>query len=298
MDARHRTSPAVDHAQRGRRRSPASSAWPAASDGRAFQVRRRRTPSARRRSPFRRRRRSTAGRCRRRSTRRSIRSMDEFFDDLGQAYKKAVRGFRRRRLPLSAARRSVHRHAVRSEVPRPDGASAATIRKSSAPLYADLINAAMSDIPADMTDHHASVPRQLQIDLHGRRRLRRRGRGAVQPDQRARLFHGIRHRARRRLRAAAACCRRARPWCSASSPPRPASWNRKDDDQAPHRRGGEVRSARPARLSPQCGFASTEEGNTLTEDEQWAKLRHDRRGGRRGVGPLSRCSIRSRHRRA
>jgi 5-methyltetrahydropteroyltriglutamate--homocysteine methyltransferase len=25
-------------------------------------------------------------------------------------------------------------------------------------------------------------------------------------------------------------------------------------------------------LSPQCGFASTEEGNTLAEDEQWAKL--------------------------
>ncbi|HWI29957.1 MAG TPA: 5-methyltetrahydropteroyltriglutamate--homocysteine S-methyltransferase, partial [Microbacterium sp.] len=26
-------------------------------------------------------------------------------------------------------------------------------------------------------------------------------------------------------------------------------------------------------LSPQCGFASTEEGNELTEDEQWAKIR-------------------------
>ena len=26
-------------------------------------------------------------------------------------------------------------------------------------------------------------------------------------------------------------------------------------------------------LSPQCGFASTEEGNILTEEEQWAKLR-------------------------
>jgi len=25
-------------------------------------------------------------------------------------------------------------------------------------------------------------------------------------------------------------------------------------------------------LSPQCGFASTEEGNVLTEEEQWAKL--------------------------
>jgi 5-methyltetrahydropteroyltriglutamate--homocysteine methyltransferase len=26
-------------------------------------------------------------------------------------------------------------------------------------------------------------------------------------------------------------------------------------------------------LSPQCGFASTEEGNTLADDEQWAKLK-------------------------
>jgi 5-methyltetrahydropteroyltriglutamate--homocysteine methyltransferase len=26
-------------------------------------------------------------------------------------------------------------------------------------------------------------------------------------------------------------------------------------------------------LSPQCGFASTMEGNLLTEDDQWAKLR-------------------------
>jgi 5-methyltetrahydropteroyltriglutamate--homocysteine methyltransferase len=26
-------------------------------------------------------------------------------------------------------------------------------------------------------------------------------------------------------------------------------------------------------LSPQCGFASTEEGNVVAEDEQWAKLR-------------------------
>ena len=25
-------------------------------------------------------------------------------------------------------------------------------------------------------------------------------------------------------------------------------------------------------LSPQCGFASTEEGNNLTEEQQWAKL--------------------------
>ena len=26
-------------------------------------------------------------------------------------------------------------------------------------------------------------------------------------------------------------------------------------------------------LSPQCGFASTEEGNILTEEEQWNKIK-------------------------
>ena len=26
-------------------------------------------------------------------------------------------------------------------------------------------------------------------------------------------------------------------------------------------------------LSPQCGFASTEEGNSLTEAQQWAKMK-------------------------
>ena len=26
-------------------------------------------------------------------------------------------------------------------------------------------------------------------------------------------------------------------------------------------------------LSPQCGFASTEEGNLLTDEEQWAKIK-------------------------
>jgi 5-methyltetrahydropteroyltriglutamate--homocysteine methyltransferase len=26
-------------------------------------------------------------------------------------------------------------------------------------------------------------------------------------------------------------------------------------------------------LSPQCGFSSTEEGNIMTENEQWAKVK-------------------------
>ena len=45
-------------------------------------------------------------------------------------------------------------------------------------------------------------------------------------------------------------------------------------------------------LSGQCGFASTEEGNTLTEDEQWAKLRRSSRSRTRcGVSITSRCCL-------
>ena len=42
--------------------------------------------------------------------------------------------------------------------------------------------------------------------------------------------------------------------------------------QAPPRRGLQVRALEQLCLSPQCGFASTEEGNVLTEEQQWAKL--------------------------
>ena len=57
--------------------------------------------------------------------------------------------------------------------------------------------------------------------------------------------------------------------------------------QAPHRRGDEIRRrSTSSACRPQCGFASTEEGNVLAEDEQWAKLRDDRRAGRRGVGQV------------
>ena len=59
---------------------------------------------------------------------------------------------------------------------------------------------------------------------------------------------------------------------------------KKDDVKRRIDEADEVRAARAVRLSPQCGFASTEEGNVLAEDEQWAKMRDDRRARRRGVG--------------
>ena len=49
-----------------------------------------------------------------------------------------------------------------------------------------------------------------------------------------------------------------------------------EDKDAIKRRIGEATefaSLEQLALSPQCGFASTEEGNELTEDEQWAKVR-------------------------
>ena len=53
---------------------------------------------------------------------------------------------------------------------------------------------------------------------------------------------------------------------------RPAGATRRH--QEAHRGSDQISSRSISwRLSPQCGFASTEEGNVLAEDEQWAKLR-------------------------
>ena len=41
-------------------------------------------------------------------------------------------------------------------------------------------------------------------------------------------------------------------------------------------------------LSPQCGFASTEEGNVLTEEAQMGEAPRDRRNRARGVGMIGR----------
>ena len=47
----------------------------------------------------------------------------------------------------------------------------------------------------------------------------------------------------------------------------------KDDAEAPHRRGRRFVPLEQLCLSPQCGFASTVEGNDLTYDDEVAKLR-------------------------
>ena len=150
--------------------------------------------------------------------------MDGFFADLAEAYNKAVRGVRRGGLPLSAARRGQHRLSVRPGADR--GAEGA--RRTCREPAADLCRAAE---PRDRGaagrhgDQHASLPRQFPLHLGRVRRLRAGGRGAVQPDQRRCVFHGVRQRPRRRVRAAALRAARAtRWWCWGWSPASPASW--------------------------------------------------------------------------
>ena len=136
-----------------------------------------------------------------------------------------------------------------------------------------MINAAISDIPSDMT-----------ITMHlcrGNFRSSFVASGGYEPvaellfntDQRARLFHGIRQRARRRLRAAALRAERQDRGARPRHLARPARWKSKDDIKRRIDEAAKFVDLDQLCLSPQCGFASTEEGNVLAEDEQWAKLR-------------------------
>ena len=140
------------------------------------------------------------------------------------------------------------------------------------PLYADLINAAMSDIPADMT-----------ITMHlcrGNYRSTFMGAGGYDAEAEV-LFHRInvhgyfmeydteRAGGFEPLRLVP----KGKIVVLGLVTTKTGEARIQGHHQAPHRRGGEVRPLDQLALSPQCGFASTEEGNTLTEDEQWAKLR-------------------------
>ena len=128
--------------------------------------------------------------------------MEDFYRDLGQTYRKVVRAFADagcRYLQLDEVNftylcdpKLVQQ--VRDRGEDPDALPAAYAAHDQ---RGDVGHSRRHD------DHHASVPRQFPLDLHRLGRLRAGGGTAVQHHQRARLFHGVRQRARRRLRAAA-----------------------------------------------------------------------------------------------
>ena len=158
-----------------------------------------------------------------------------FFDDLGQAYNKAVRAFADagcRYLQLD----EVFIAMLCDEKYRAQMKARGDDPEKLGELYGDLINTAMSDIPPDMT-----------ITMHlcrGNYKSTFMGSGGYEAVQEI-LFDRIKVHgyfmeydsdARRRLRAAAAWCRRTARWCSASSPPRPVGWNPRTTSSGASRR--------------------------------------------------------------
>ncbi len=197
--------------------------------------------------------------------------LDAMFEDLGQAYKKAVRAF------ADAGCRYLQLDEVFIAMLCDDKYRAQMTARGDDPqklvaLYADLINVAMSDIPADMTitmhmcrgNHkstfmgaggYAAVQEILfnKINVHGF--------FMEYDDARAGGFEPLRLLPKDKSVVLGLVTSKS------------GKLESKDELK---RRIDEASKFAPLEqlcLSPQCGFASTEEGNILAEDEQWAKLR-------------------------
>jgi 5-methyltetrahydropteroyltriglutamate--homocysteine methyltransferase len=198
-------------------------------------------------------------------------SLDGFFADLGQAYRQAVRAFADagcRYLQLDEVYIALwcdpeHRKAIVARGDDPDRLLAA---------YVQAINTAISDIPSDMT-----------ITMHlcrGNFRSTFMGSGGYEPVADA-LFNQIKVHGYfmeyDTERAGGFEPLRLLPKdksvvlglvTSKSGQLESRDTIRRRIDEA-----AKFADLDRLCLSTQCGFASTEEGNVLAEDEQWAKLR-------------------------
>ncbi len=197
--------------------------------------------------------------------------LDAFFDDLGQAYKKAVRAFADagcRYLQLDEVFIAMlcdpkYRQQMKDRGDDP---------QKLGELYGDLINMAMSDIPSDM-----------RITMHlcrGNYKSTFMGTGGYEAEQDI-LFN--------RIKVHGYFMEYDSDRAGGFEPLRLVPKDRqivlglvttktgrlesKDDLKRRIEEASKYIPLDQLCLSPQCGFASTEEGNTLAEDEQWAKLR-------------------------
>ena len=196
---------------------------------------------------------------------------EQFFDDLGQAYRKAVRAF------ADAGCRYLQLDEVFIAMLCDPKYRAQMTDRGDKPerlgeLYGELINTAMSDIPSDMTitmhlcrgnykstfmgaGGYEAVQEILfnKINVHGY--------FMEYDDQRSGGFEPLR------------MLPKGKSVVLGIATTKSGKLESKDELK---RRIDEAAKYAPLDqlcISGQCGFASTEEGNTLTEDEQWAKLR-------------------------
>ncbi len=197
--------------------------------------------------------------------------VDKMFEDLGQAYRKAVRAFADagcRYLQLDEVFIAMLCDEKYRQQMRNRGDDPARL----GPLYGDLINTAMSDIPAGMT-----------ITMHlcrGNYRSTWQGAGGYEAVQEI-LFnkinvHGyfMEYDSERaggfeplRLLPKGKKVVLGLVTTKTGTLEAKDAIKRRIDDAAKYVDLSQIC------ISPQCGFASTEEGNSLAEDEQWAKLR-------------------------
>ena len=197
--------------------------------------------------------------------------LDGFFADLGQAYRKAVRAF------ADAGCRYLQLDEVFIAMLCDPRYRQQMVERGDDPArlgetYAALINTAISDIPADMT-----VTMHLCRGNYKSTFMGSGGYAAVQDilfntvkvhgyfmeydDERAGGFEPLRLLPKGKTVVLGLVTTKR---------------GQLESKDALKRRIEEAASYAPLDqlcLSGQCGFASTEEGNLLTEDEQWAKLR-------------------------
>jgi len=196
---------------------------------------------------------------------------EEFFHDLGQAYKKAVRGFADagcRYLQLD----EVFIAMLCDEKYRAQMKARGDDPEKTGPLYGDLINTAMSDIPSGMT-----------ITMHlcrGNYKSTFMGTGGYEAEQEI-LFNRIKvHGYFMEYDSARAggfeplrLVPKDRHVVLGLVTTKTGRLEAKDEIKRRIDEAAKYISLDQLCLSPQCGFASTEEGNALAEDKQWAKLR-------------------------
>jgi methionine synthase II (cobalamin-independent) len=197
-------------------------------------------------------------------------SMDDFYRDLGTTYRKAVRAFAEagcRYLQLDEVNFTyLCDPELRAHVSRRGDDPAQLPR-----VYAGVINAAIADIPNDMT-----------ITMHlcrGNFQSTFVARGGYEPvaeilfntikvhayfmeydTERAGSFEPLRLVPKDKIIVLGLVTTKS------------GALESKDEIRRRIEKAAKFVSIDQLCLSPQCGFASTEEGNLLTEDQQWAKL--------------------------
>ena len=198
-------------------------------------------------------------------------NIDNMFADLGQAYKKAVRAFADagcRYLQLDEVFIAMlcdpkYRQQMKDRGDDPEALGT---------LYGDLINTAISDIPSDMTVTMHLCRGNYKSTFMGSGgydamqevlfdRIKVHGYFMEYDTERAGGFEPLKLVPKDRYVVLGLVTTKS---------------GRLESKDVLKRRIDEAAKYIPLDqlcLSPQCGFASTEEGNTLAEEEQWAKLR-------------------------